>query len=462
MPTIDPESFRGKFYLLVIDKVVIGALIAIALFLYDRWKTHEVRSYTEAQEEIQLGFKRAEYIKQLVPIVLDDKTPVRYRAQSLGALVETKSIDAHSAVKFTKILLDSNVLEMDRDGHANQTAEDYLLTLMLKAMPLGLPALLDEYESIRYSRPTDPRLERSSQDVVRKFWKRLFWEAVQGYEDSELRYQDSKLKGKLLDSDSFLFHKRHIFSLRDIVGPLTREEANKLARRKEVKGLRVLGSIGLLNTSSDPRAVMQLMAEIDPAGDDRRALELAAMIIDLLPYDDAGYACTGLSDRLLAIVLRSRDLTLRHEDLVNERTQVLNATIHYLLRCAGFQRVVEQLEPTILPVAREFYERLKQTPPGSRVASIYQEGGEFTVEVALIQFLVWGNRASAPGSKAEVLLSEISSLPEEKLAQQSSILRDLAHEWKAKRISGATGTRPNSTNRAGRGNRCAVSHGGSL
>jgi predicted Co/Zn/Cd cation transporter (cation efflux family) len=70
MPKIEPETFREKLYLLVIDKVVIGALIAIAFIVYDQWKTQEVRRYTDTQEEVQLAFRRAEYVKQLIPIVL--------------------------------------------------------------------------------------------------------------------------------------------------------------------------------------------------------------------------------------------------------------------------------------------------------------------------------------------------------------------------------------------------------
>ena len=439
MPKIDPDTFRGKFYLLVIDKIVIGTLIAIALFVYDRWKTHEVRSYTEAQEEIQLGFKRAEYVKQLVPIVLDDTKPVRYRAQSLGALVETKSIDASSAVIFAKMLLDSNVLESNESGRPTPTAEAYFLTVMRKAMPWGLPALLDEYERARYSRPTGHRgVERSSQDNLVLFWRKLFWQTIQ------LRYVDSELEGELLDSDLFLF--KYLGTLRDIVLPLTRDEADKLTRRK-VKGFRILGSIGLLNTSGDPRAVKQLMAEIDPAKEDPRALEVAAVIISLLPYDDAGYACIGLSDRILAIVLRRQDLASNRERLGNERIQVLNAALPYLKRCTKFQTVVERLEPTVLPVVREFYERLKRAPSGSRVASKYPVGGVEEVEKALIEFLVQASRVPnpSPGSKIEGLLSEIFSLPEEKLAQQSSVLRDLAKEWKSKRNRGATGKQPNNT-----------------
>ena len=445
MSKIDPETFRGKLYLLAIDKIVIGALIAMAFLVYDQWRTQEVRRYADTQEETQLAFRRAEYVKQLVPIVFDDTKPVRYRAQSLGALVETKSIDANSAVLYAKILLDSNVLESDKRGFASPTAEDYFLTIMLKTMPLGLPALLDEYQHIRYSQPAGRRHveERTPQNNVIFFWERLFWETIQGYEDSTRRYQDSALKGKLLDSNTILF--KNLSTLRDIVPPLTRDDAEKLAMRK-VKGLRILGSIGLLNTSNDPRAVTQLMTEIDPTSEDPRALEVAAMIILLLPYDDDGHACTGLSDRLLAIVLRRQDLASGREHVENERIQVLNAATSYLLHCAKFQRVAERLEPTILPVVQEFSERLKRTSPGSRVTSNYPMGGQSTVEQALILFLVRANRAPnpSPGSKTEGLLSEIFALPEEKLAQQSSILKDLAQEWKSERISGATDTRPNS------------------
>ena len=38
-------SMKGKLFLLFIDKIIIGAIIAGAFFAYDRWKTVEVRDY---------------------------------------------------------------------------------------------------------------------------------------------------------------------------------------------------------------------------------------------------------------------------------------------------------------------------------------------------------------------------------------------------------------------------------
>ena len=50
---MDPESFKGKSWLLVIDKLIIGALIALAFVLYDIYRTTETRQYEEKRAEIQ-------------------------------------------------------------------------------------------------------------------------------------------------------------------------------------------------------------------------------------------------------------------------------------------------------------------------------------------------------------------------------------------------------------------------
>jgi hypothetical protein len=43
--SIDPDSFRGKLSLLVIDKIVIGAVIAAAFLTYNVWQREDQRSY---------------------------------------------------------------------------------------------------------------------------------------------------------------------------------------------------------------------------------------------------------------------------------------------------------------------------------------------------------------------------------------------------------------------------------
>jgi hypothetical protein len=40
---LSADSFRGRLILLVVDKVIIGALLAAAFVVYDQWKTDEMR-----------------------------------------------------------------------------------------------------------------------------------------------------------------------------------------------------------------------------------------------------------------------------------------------------------------------------------------------------------------------------------------------------------------------------------
>ena len=51
---IDPDSFRGKLWLLFIDKLVIGAIIGTALLYYNGWQREDQRSYEKQATEIQL------------------------------------------------------------------------------------------------------------------------------------------------------------------------------------------------------------------------------------------------------------------------------------------------------------------------------------------------------------------------------------------------------------------------
>lgn len=56
--TVNPESFRGKLYLLAIDKIVIGAIIPVAFVAYDRFCTVEVRTLEDKAASMQLTFER--------------------------------------------------------------------------------------------------------------------------------------------------------------------------------------------------------------------------------------------------------------------------------------------------------------------------------------------------------------------------------------------------------------------
>src|ERR1017187_4908164 len=99
---IDSDSFRGKIYLLVFDKVVLGAVIALALFVYKRWETNDQRAY---EDRTTLAFQRATYVKELVPMVIDTERDMSARSQALIALIETGSVSDKNAIGLAALLL---------------------------------------------------------------------------------------------------------------------------------------------------------------------------------------------------------------------------------------------------------------------------------------------------------------------------------------------------------------------
>ena len=143
---IDPDSLAGKIYLLILDKLVLGAVIALAFVVYDRWKTDDQRQY---DDKVTLAFQRANYVKELVPIVTDPQKDLNVRVQALIALIETRAIGDKAALVLTERLLQANLLRSDYPEHFVWNREHPLLDALELRMPNALGAFLEEYESSR-------------------------------------------------------------------------------------------------------------------------------------------------------------------------------------------------------------------------------------------------------------------------------------------------------------------------
>ncbi len=91
------ETFRGKLLLLVFDKVVIGAMIAAAFFLYDRYKTIDLRNYEASQANVQLSFERSRLLKEFLPLIQDGSVDLTTRAYLLRSAVVSGAIDSETA-----------------------------------------------------------------------------------------------------------------------------------------------------------------------------------------------------------------------------------------------------------------------------------------------------------------------------------------------------------------------------
>jgi hypothetical protein len=102
---LNPESFKGKIYLLVIDKIIIGAIIAVAFLVYDRFRTIEAQNLQASAATIQLTFERARLAKEFLPFILNKKEDVIARGYTLREAARTGSIDADAAVDIGRQLL---------------------------------------------------------------------------------------------------------------------------------------------------------------------------------------------------------------------------------------------------------------------------------------------------------------------------------------------------------------------
>ena len=104
------SAFCQRLLLLIVDKVVIGALIALAFVVYDRWKTDETRRYNDVRREVELEFTRNQHVREFLPVVLNSTEEPLVRIESLAALVDTQSISSLSTMRLAHRLMLDGIL----------------------------------------------------------------------------------------------------------------------------------------------------------------------------------------------------------------------------------------------------------------------------------------------------------------------------------------------------------------
>ena len=418
---VDAESFRGKLYLLVIDKIVIGAAIAVAFFIYDAWKTKEFRHYEDARQETDLGFRRAEYVKDLVPIVLDSDAGVFVRAEVLSALVDTESISPQSAVGFAQQLLLADLLGASRQHRAYVSTVhegDVLFATVMKVVPAALPSVLNEFNHVA----TRGRIERARDSLSEEarilndatgFWIDVFQETVARFDDGELSF---------LDSEPFLSENFTVIVA--IVPTLSRTDGKRWMKR-EVKALRTIGALRLVQSERTSQCATALLrATINPKTG-TESLDFASEVIRKL--HESAVVSSELSAEVLKIVLSRENLTLHRRYLGDERSPVEDhfyQAAEYLTWSGGFPQVVEALEPRVIAEVRRFYERIGAAP----VESL--EYTNYPIEWILVRFLIESNSAAdkKPSADAQRVLADLFAMGDDKLKRTG--LMQHANCWK--------------------------------
>jgi len=228
---IDSESFRGKLYLLVIDKLVIGAVIALAFVVYDFRRTADLQRYETQAKDVQLQFERAKLVREFMPVIAGRGADVVTRAYVLRSAIAIGALDAEAGVE-----LGGNLLA---DGLDDQT----FTRVMASTMPNGLPALarFGEQTSVRL-RPISPlisgtfRPESVPLDLraplrEARLWRRVVLEAAPRFEGSY----------KPLESTSEL--SSLLYGLFVLLKPGDSWSATDLSHSKS-RGLALIGNLG--------------------------------------------------------------------------------------------------------------------------------------------------------------------------------------------------------------------------
>jgi hypothetical protein len=149
---VDPDSFRGKILILLVDKIVIGAIIGVVLLTYDRWRVIDARHAEQQVRTIQLEFERAKLFREFLPVITSSDGDLVSRAYILRSAVLTGAIDPETGI------------EIAREFILRGLAAEHFRRVVSAAMPSGIPAIARRAEIIssQYEQQFGHRLQPSA------------------------------------------------------------------------------------------------------------------------------------------------------------------------------------------------------------------------------------------------------------------------------------------------------------
>ena len=419
---IDPGSFRAKVWLLVLDKMVITAIVLGALAIYQHLETKESRDYAEDREEIQLAFRRAENLKELLPVVLDEQRENQLRNHMLVALIDTQSLSSSSAVDLASQILYS-------DGGEQLAAENsFLANTMVQVMPKGLGTAIDKYRDA----DAESNNFRDKHRRIALFWRHVILEALR---------RAQVLGSEELNSPDFLV--RNFRSLLKFYPTVKANEAYEWSHG-EVKGLRLLGAFNILD-----RAIRDKYSDREQRGDTETRMPahskrylassssdinepvLATLIVEKLHKDFV--ALPEVSNRILEVIQQSqvREAVRRHSGLagfderVHETANWCYRALNYLAWSAKHPDLSGQIEERVLPLVERFYDDVKSGHPDAL------DQGANLIDRWFVQVLMNTTRSRSsshvPDEGTLSALKELFSLGNSVLEQAG--IKNLANDW---------------------------------
>jgi len=405
MPSsLDPESMKGKLFVLVIDKLVIGAILALFFFGYQYWKTGDDRKYnerinSEAREynsiirNSQDEFKRAQFIKELLPIVLNENETIQSRIEILGSLIRTQSIDPSSAIAISLSMLREGRLAQKDSGIPNDVLVNSFVRMLGPIIPDVLPEILDAYDYY-------PNISGAPSGYA-SVLIRAFEHAWRHNSTKELKVLDDPgfVADNLATIDKILPQAHLQYKEWNDTSPLV---------------LRLIRDIQILKNAREENETVtaarrRLSERLGITSNDAEAIQLSTALF----FEIRGVLSdTAFVRQAFAVVMQPDKVTKTFSKLArlekhNPYLHQFTAAERFLLRASSANPEGESLA---IPVVKSFLERLQNEEI---------EFGNFPIERTMVCVLVLSMSAKEPDRKrrerAEKLLEAFAVLPETKL-----------------------------------------------
>ena len=389
---IDPNSTGGKLFLLVVDKLFIGAILAGAFVIYDYWKTEEVRKYNQIIQTAQDNFKRAEFTKELLPIVLSQKENVSIRIEVLGSLIRTGSIEESSAFDIVLSLLREDKLVRGNNLLADTQLVASIVRAISPIIPSILPQILDAYGHYSNKNDAPPGYNEVLLKAFEYAWR---------------NYSDDKLK--ILGDKNFV--AKHLDKLMDITPQ--RNSQHEYWTDTSLLALIILRDIEIgrsarTETDTVVQAQSRLAEFLDPKSDDSESINLSVALFHALQNNDKTEfieSAFSVIERLDRIIEDSRGVLPEKRDPSHNQ---LAAAMHFVVQASATNSAAERLA---MPIVREFYDFLRSDVD----ISFGKYPMQRTAVCVLVRSMSNVGHGNSRSSQADELLSHLSRLQKNKL-----------------------------------------------
>ena len=410
---IDPKSTRGKLFVLLVDKLLIGAVIAVALFTYDYYRSEREAAREERAAEATLKVERTRLAKDLLPYILDQDIDAVARGYLLSSALSTKLVDQHFA------------LEIASDLVAHGIPARHIHRIASATLPAGLATIARHGARLRVTTSRNTKTEAAENE------RRIWGAALRQVLSRSSRRQEREIATRR-------FSARHIADLYFLLEPI---------------------EYGEFFPSSSP--TLHLIGALACVGQDcQRSGEAAEYIgrelssMDLTLHEDLTYAraLVGLI-RQHSLAIKDQNATIAPEmavhlarmlvsssfhhrvpwlptDAPRERrkqwlSEETEAEIHSSLQWASGEILAlmgakaENAEEVLVSFVNAFVRDVEEAPTSKEVDRLRSQYGKYSVRFSIVVL------KAIDTSSAQEAIQEVIKIGEEKLGAFEGVRMEL-------------------------------------